>query len=154
MTEIERIQDQMKRAYDGDPWPGPSLKKALDGVTAGMASRRTVAEAHTIWEVVLHVAAWKEVARLRLEWKPVTEPEEGDFPQVTETNAEAWARALELLETNHRKLLEVVTDAGDEWQFDKLVPVGGKSVYETLHGILQHDIYHAGQIMLLRKGSA
>lgn len=151
MTEIERIQDQMKRAYDGDPWPGPSLRKALDGVTASVAARRPLAGAHTIWELVLHVAAWKEVARQRLEWKPVEEPAEGDFPTITETNEEAWAGALELLETNHRKLLEVVNDAGDEWQFDKLVPVGGKSVYETMHGILQHDIYHAGQIMLLRK---
>ena len=151
MTEIERIQDQMKRAYDGDPWPGPSLKKALDGVTAKIAARRPLAGAHTIWELVLHVAAWKEVARQRLEWKAVEEPAQGDYPQVTETTEEAWAGALGSLETNHNLLLELVSNAGDEWQFDKLVPVGAKSAYETMHGILQHDIYHAGQIMLLKK---
>lgn len=150
MTEIERVQDQVARAFNGEAWPGVSLKAAVAGVTAQQASQRPLPNSHTIWEIVLHVAVWKDVVRRRLEWEPVEAPPEGDYPAIPDQSESAWQGALDLLETNHRKLVDVIKASGDNWQFDRIVAVGASSVYETMHGVLQHDLYHAAQINMLR----
>ena len=67
MTEIERILDQLKRAYEGDAWHGPSVREALAGVTAQQAHARPLTNAHSIWELVHHIAVWENVGRRRLE---------------------------------------------------------------------------------------
>lgn len=84
MTEIERVVDQMRRAFHRDAWCGSSLREALDGVAFDRAAARPLKNAHSIWEVVLHVAAWKGAVRQRLAGEPVRVPEEGDWPPVAE----------------------------------------------------------------------
>ena len=148
MSEIERIADQLRRAYAGRSWHGPSLREALAGVTAERAAARPVAGAHSIWELALHAAAWQGVVRRRLEGEEVTEPEEGDWPEVGETDDAAWGRALARLDESHRKLLRTVSSLDDSRLGER---VGGVSLYAHLHGVAQHDIYHAGQIALLKK---
>ena len=61
MKEIERILDQLKRAYEGDAWHGPSVKEVLAGVTAEQAHARPPGNAHTIYELVPHIAVWEDV---------------------------------------------------------------------------------------------
>lgn len=58
--ETERIADQLRRAWEGDAWHGPPLKKALDGLTARQAAAHPIAGAHSIWDLALHIAAWQE----------------------------------------------------------------------------------------------
>lgn len=150
MAEIERIKEQMKRAFEGNAWPGGALREALQGMTADEAARHPIANAHSIWELVLHVAAWKGVVRRRLEGETVQTPPEGDFPPVEETDEEAWQSALALLERRHRELAEKVDSLADS-RLEEPISEGMSSVYVTLHGIIQHDLYHAAQIALLRK---
>ena len=87
MTEIDRITDQLQRAFKKDSWSGPSLQEVFAKVTADCAAARSVEKAHTIWEIVLHVAAWKGVVRQRITGEPVRVPEEGDWPVVIDTSA-------------------------------------------------------------------
>ncbi len=157
MTEIEKTIDQLQRAFKKDSWSGPSLQEVLAKVTAEIAAAKPIENAHTIWEIVLHLAAWKSVVRQRIEGKPLRTPEEGDWPAVTDISEDAWRKTLALLEQRHEELVKVVRVLTDERLDDILITEhsretgGGVSGYITLHGIIQHDLYHAGQIALLKK---
>ena len=159
MTEIKKITDQLQRAFKKDSWSGPSLQEVLANVTAECAAARPIENAHTIWEIVLHVAAWKGVVRQRMEGEPVRVPEEGDWPAVTDTGVTAWQNALAKLERRHQELVQAVEKLSDADLENILITEhsretgGGVSCYITLHGIAQHDLYHAGQIALLKKAS-
>ena len=84
MNEIDRIADQLERAYRGDPWYGPSLRSVLAGIRAEDAARHVIPGAHSIWEIVLHLTGWqREVAR-RLRDGVCREPAGGDWPAAPE----------------------------------------------------------------------
>lgn len=156
-AEIERIDDELRRGHDGDPWHGPATLVLLDGVTAEQAAARPIPGAHTIWELVLHMAAWtREVAR-RLRDGQAREPEDGDWPPVTDTSGRAWAAALERLRASreelHAALAAFPAEHVDEIVGDERSPALGSGVSFAvhLHGLAQHDAYHSGQVALLRK---
>ena len=152
MTEIERIQDQLKRAYEGDAWHGPAVLEALAGVTAQQAHARPLRNAHSIWELVQHIAVWEDVGRRRLSGDraqiAISTPE--DWPPPEDISEEAWERAKAALDRGHQALVEAIART-PETRLDAPVFEGMSTVYVTLHGVIQHDIYHAGQIAMLKK---
>jgi len=158
MNEIARIVDQLEREHAGDPWHGSPLSVILEGITWEQAAARPVAAAHSIWELVLHMAAWKNEVRHRLSGEPAREPEEGDWPAVGAVSPDTWTAALERLELAHRLLVSAVKDFPEQNLYIPIndareqVPGAGTTYYELLHGIVQHDVYHAGQIAVLKKG--
>lgn len=150
MSEIARIEEQLRRAFEGPAWSGPSVREALDGVTATQAALRPIPGAHTIWELTLHIAVWEDVVRRRALGETFHPTDAEDFPSVEVTTASAWADALAALAAGHRALRDVVA-AFDERKLDQPLTPGGASGYVQFHGAAQHDLYHAGQIVLLRK---
>ena len=150
MTEVERITDQMRRAFDGKAWCGSSLRAVLADVTPEEAASKPIPNGLSIWEMVLHLAAWKGAVRQRLAGERIKLPVDGDFPPVRDTSGEAWAGALELLERRHAELREALAGVDDS-RLDEPIVEGMASVYVTLHGSVQHDLYHASQIALLKK---
>jgi hypothetical protein len=154
-AERDRILDELRRAWDGDPWHGDALHVILQGLTAEAAGARPLAEAHAAWEIVLHLSAWtNEVAR-RLRDRVARDPAEGDWPRAGGT----WDVAVDALARAHAGLLEAVA-AFPPSELDSVVgeardrPLGaGVSYAVMLHGVAQHYAYHAGQIALLRKGT-
>ncbi len=150
MSEVERIVDQLRRAYEGEAWHGPPLKQILAGITAEQAARRPVANAHSIWELVLHIAVWESVVSRRLAGEIVQPSPEQDWPPVRDTSEAAWKKALAELERGHMQLRQSIAALSDARLMDK-VPGKDDSVYVLLHGVVQHDLYHAGQIALLKK---
>jgi uncharacterized damage-inducible protein DinB len=150
MSEIERIADQHRRSYEGEAWHGPSLRELRDGVTAEQAARRVVANAHSIWELVLHIAVWESVVRRRLEGEALEPTGEEDWPPVRETTAAAWKKTLDDLERGHVSLRQAIASLGDA-RLEDTVPGKSYSVYFMLHGLVQHNLYHAGQIAILKK---
>ncbi|MGH9863503.1 MAG: DinB family protein [Candidatus Acidiferrales bacterium] len=153
MGEAERIADQLRRAYEGEAWHGPAVREALAGVTAAQAARRPLREAHTIWEIVLHIATWESVVRRRLEGEEIGElsPEQ-DWPPVRDTSEAAWKKTLADLEKGNQQLRDVMAGLTDS-RLEEKVPVKGYSVYYMSHGVIQHDLYHAGQMALLKKAA-
>ena len=158
MNEISRIVDQLEREHSGDAWHGSPLSSILAGVSHTQAAARPIPAAHSIWELVLHIAAWKNEARRRLSGAPAGDPLEGDWPAVNETSQAKWEEAREHLEDAHRLLVSAIkgfpepklfTPTNDPRHDDTTVAA---SYYELLHGIAQHDCYHAGQIAILKKG--
>ena len=150
MSEVERIVDQLRRAYEGEAWHGPPFKQVLAGVTAEQAARRPVANAHTIWELVLHIAVWESVVRRRLAGEVTDPTPEQDWPPVRDTSEAAWKKVLAELERGHLQLRQSIALLSDTQLSDK-APGKDYSLYGMLHGVIQHDLYHAGQIALLKK---
>jgi len=152
-SESARIADQLRRAFDGEAWHGDSLFEILEGVTAARAAARPIAGAHTIWELVLHVAAWDGAVLRRLGGASVELADAENFPPVTDASAAAWRAALAQVRRGHAELVAAVASLPDS-RLDDMVP--GKegahyTFYYMLHGVVQHELYHAGQIALLKK---
>jgi uncharacterized damage-inducible protein DinB len=153
MSEAARIADQLRRAFEGGAWHGDSLFEILEGVTAAQAAR-PVARAHSIWELVLHIAAWDGAVRRRLGGSAVALSEAENFPPVADASEAAWRKTLAEMRRVHEELVAAVTAYPDS-RLDDIVP--GKegthyTFYYMLHGVAQHELYHAGQIALLKKG--
>jgi uncharacterized damage-inducible protein DinB len=152
MTEIERILDQLKRAYEGNAWHGPAVKEVLAGVTAEQAHARPLRNAHSIWELMRHLAVWEDVGRRRLEGDraqiEISSPE--DWPAPSDTSEAAWEQAKAALDRGHEALVEAIARV-PESRLDEPIFEGMSTVYVTLHGVIQHDLYHAGQIAMLKK---
>jgi len=152
MTEIERILYQLKRAYEGSAWHGPSVREALEGVTAKQATKRPLANAHSIWELAHHIAVWENAVRRRLEGDraqiALASPE--DWPPVDDQSETAWEQARVALDRGHRELRDAIARV-PESRLDEPILESMSTVYVTLHGIIQHDLYHAGQISMLKK---
>lgn len=153
MSEIQRILDQLKRAYEGNAWHGPSVKEVLAGVTAAQAHARPIANGHSIYELVRHIGVWEDVGRRRLEGDPaevpISSPE--DWPPADDTSEAAWEQAKAALDRGHSALIEAIKRVNAS-RLDDPILAGKSSVYVTLHGVIQHDLYHAGQIAILKKG--
>jgi len=153
MKETARIADQLSRAYSGKAWHGPSLKFILRGVTAEQAAARPIPAAHSIWELVLHIAAWdRAVCERIVSGKDTTLPPEQNFPAVLDTSDIAWKKALKKLDQGHRALVSAIQDFKDS-KLDRKLGNRDYSFYITMHGAIQHDLYHAGQIAILKKAT-
>jgi uncharacterized damage-inducible protein DinB len=152
MSELARILDQMQRSYDGKAWHGPPLQTLLANVPALVAHARPVAGAHTIAEIVLHIAYWKDAAVRQLAGEKVRPSEAEQWPTAGNDEA-SWKVALSLLDSRHKALADAVGRLNDERLTDP-TPVRDFNVYVLLHGVVQHDLYHAGQIALLKKAAS
>lgn len=152
MSEIERIETQLKLAFEGGAWHGPGVLETLEGVTARQAAAHPVTGAHSIWELVVHIAAWESACRRRLGGDRAELTTIEDWPPVTETSEAAWAMSKAALIEGHRKLRESIAFLTDA-RLDEPILQNMPSVYVTIHGVIQHDLYHAGQIAILKKAA-
>jgi uncharacterized damage-inducible protein DinB len=157
MGETDRIVDQLQRAYNGDAWYGPSVRAALEGVGARQAAERPEPTAHTICEIVLHMTAWTREVTRRLRAGVARDPEEGDWPAVTAADDDDWRAIVAALDAATEELARAISVLDDGQLEDRIGDVrdralgSGVSRYVTLHGLIQHHVYHAGQISLLKK---
>jgi uncharacterized damage-inducible protein DinB len=155
MSETARIADQLRRAFQGDAWHGDSLLEILEGVTAAQAAARPVKHAHTIWELVLHITAWDGAVRRRLAGAAVDLSDEQNFPSVMDPSENAWRRTIEQARKVHNELVDAVIAFPDQRLEEKVPGKKGEpdwyNFYYMLHGVAQHELYHAGQITLLKK---
>ncbi|WP_375415749.1 DinB family protein [uncultured Hymenobacter sp.] len=159
MPELPRLLDQLRRAFDGDAWSGPSLLATLDGLSAAQAAARPLPGAHSIGELVRHLASWAETVAQRVARQQLVPAVAADWPPFpAEATDDAWQAALQELRAAHAHLLAAAV-ALPEAALDTLLqappnqPAGAPtSGYVLLHGTAQHYLYHAGQVALLRKG--
>jgi uncharacterized damage-inducible protein DinB len=150
MKEVERITDQLQRAFRGEAWHGPAVMEILEGITSQQAAARLGNAVHSIWEIALHIAAWERAGLMRLQGDRAQLPTEEDWPAVNEASEPAWKQTRRALEQGHEKLVHAISHL-DESRLDEPIIEGMSSVYVTLHGIIQHSLYHAGQIAILKK---
>ena len=156
MSESTRIADQIRRAFEGEAWHGDSVLELLAGVHAATAATHPIRNAHSIWELVLHIAAWDGVVTKRAGGTAVTLSDEQNFPPVKDTSEAAWREAIEYAKHTHNELVKAVAAFPDS-RLREQVP--GKTedyndFFYMFSGIVQHELYHAGQIALLKKYKA
>jgi uncharacterized damage-inducible protein DinB len=151
MTQARRLSESVERSMTGPMWHGPSLADLLGDVSHTEAAARPVPSAHSIWELVLHMAAWAEIVRQRLGAAEAPDlTREQDWPPVGEASAEAWRSAMQRLKDAHRDLAADVAELPDA-ALDKRIPGHDHTVTETVHGVIEHDAYHGGQVAVLKR---
>jgi DinB superfamily len=153
MSEIHVLLEIVSRAYNRRSWHGTNLRGSIRGLTAAEAAWRPGADRHNIWELVLHAAYWKYAV-----WRRLSGSRKGSFPlkgsnwfdRSDPRKAKLWKDDVSLLDRTHRLLHEAIGKLSQE---DLRGPVPGSTVtnFELVAGIAAHDLYHAGQIQLLKR---
>ena len=158
--ELEHIAESLRQSLSGDPWHGPSIAALLADVTPVDATAHPVAGAHSIIELVLHVAAWTQEAGSRLRGNPPGIPAIGDWPASVGDAGTAWASARRTLDQAHADLLELVQRLPAGRLSDRVgdlreASLGtGVSCAVMLAGLAEHNAYHGGQIAILKRALA
>lgn len=146
-TEIEKIVSLLKRTFERGAWHGPSVKEVLKGIDGNLAAKR-LTNTHSIIELVAHMISWRRYVINRLQANnSFVVSDEMNFPK-----REDWDNVLHELEESQQQLLDLI-EKFPVYKLSELVPVSEQNYtyYTLLNGIIHHDVYHAGQIMLIRK---
>ncbi len=149
MTETQNIVEQLRRALEADPWHGPSILQVLEGVTAEQAAAHPIADAHSIWELLLHITAWVRAIDARIQNKAIELEGDANFPPVRQVSEAGWKAAIDDLRRAHADLYATVERLSDA---DLTAPVPNRPYDRAfmLHGLPQHHAYHGGQMQLLK----
>jgi uncharacterized damage-inducible protein DinB len=153
-AETKRLDEQLRRALEGEAWHGPSLLESLAGLSAAQAASHPIAGAHSIWELVLHLASDYDLVLRRLagDGRQLTPAE--DWPACPASTEDNWRQTVQELTRLNEKLRQAIRDFPAERLDDPLVPEVGYTAYTQFIGVTQHNLYHAGQIVLLKRALA
>lgn len=153
-TECKRSARELASTINGEAWYGDSLREILEGVSAEQARSHPVPNAHSIWEVVVHLDAWIELFSGALEGKPIPPwpgmPVETDWPRPSAADDEAWRASLHSLFEHHLQFVEQMKTFGDD-RLESTVPGRSYDFHQMFQSASLHAAYHAGQIALLKK---
>jgi uncharacterized damage-inducible protein DinB len=150
MIEQERIRWLIERIRDGYGWHGWDLAALLKDVTAAEAAAMAVAGSHTIWQIVLHVITWREIASDRMAGREVALPtKEQNWPVIRDDSEAVWAKVKMELEDSRSRFIDGLTRLPAS-RLEETVPGEPYTFVDMLYGVLHHDIYHAGQVAVIR----
>jgi hypothetical protein len=152
-TECSRIADQLRGAFEGEAWHGPSLKELLGGVTAEQANAHPIAGANSVWDLVLHIEFWTRAALQAIDGVDMPKmagTASGDWEPIKDASTAAWSEAKNKMFQTGSQLAGAMEQFGDS-RLQETVPGRQYEFYYLFHGIVQHSLYHAGQIALLKK---
>jgi uncharacterized damage-inducible protein DinB len=150
-SESALIAEQLRCAFNGVAWHGPAVLELLEDVDAATAAAKPLPGVHSIWELVLHVAVWDGAALRRLDGEKFQPEGTANFPLVPKLATEAaWRKAVAHSKRTHNMLVKTVA-ALPESRLRERVPGKKYDFYFMLHGVAQHELYHAGQIAILKK---
>jgi uncharacterized damage-inducible protein DinB len=153
ISEPAFLADQLRRAFEGDAWHGPALLELLEDVDAASAAAKPLPDVHSIWELALHIAAWDAAALRCLAGAKIQLTGAANFPVVPKPTDVAWRKAAAQVKRTHDTLVKTVA-ALPESRLRERVPGKKYDFYHMLHGVAQHELYHAGQIAILKKAQA
>lgn len=152
MSEIQLLLRQLDQAYERKSWHGTNLRGSIRGLTAAQAAWRPAMGRHNIQEIVVHAAYWKYTVRRRF-----TGERRGSFPlpgsnwfERAAADNGRWRADVRLLADMHAQLRAAL--ASLDPRALARTPVGSTvSNRDLLSGIIAHDLYHAGQVQLIKK---
>ena len=153
MSEIDRILAHYDQVLGGSAWHGDPLWQILDDISPKAAAARPLPSAHTIWEIVAHMIFWEGVVIERLHGRRAGLVEEKNFPPMPEVNEDNWRKTLEDLHASNAAFREALAKL-DPAKLKELSAAGKRTYYDEAHGIIEHHVYHLGQIALLKKAAA
>jgi uncharacterized damage-inducible protein DinB len=152
-AEIEHLLELLDEGFNKAAWHGPNLRGSIRGVTAREAAARPGSGRHNIWELVVHAAYWKYAVRRRLRGEKRGSfelPGSNWFERPSDRSEKAWRADVALLEQEHRRLRETVSSIQPQ-ELERRSRGSRTRVRRLIFGIAFHDVYHAGQIQLLKR---
>lgn len=150
MPKTQDILDHFDGVLNGDAWHGDPVWQVLDGITAQQAAARVAPSVHTIWEIVMHMTFWENVAAQRLAGRRAGLVEELNFPATPAAKEDTWRATLDQFRASNRAFRQAL-DALDTGKLDERTAAGKRTCYGEAHGLIEHHVYHLGQIALLKK---
>ncbi len=151
-SEAGRIADQLRRAFYGSAWHGPAVLQLVKDIDAKTAVAKPLDDVHSIWELLLHIEAWDRAGLIRLSGQKCQMTGKKNFPPVTSSTDALWRETVAQVKGTHDELVETVAGLSESRLRDQ-VPGKPYDFYHMLHGIAQHELYHAGQIAILKKAA-
>lgn len=153
MLETKHLKNQLYRLYEGEVWHGPSIKEVLTGVLPSTATTRITPQSKNIAEYLQHLINWRTFALEKMtggDSFDIILNSEADWSTINELSQEQWNELIENYEESQTELLEVLGTYSDR-KLEAIVPGRKYSFAMLIDGIIHHDIYHSGQMMLIRK---
>jgi uncharacterized damage-inducible protein DinB len=152
-SEVNQLLFLIDSAYDRVSWHGTNLRGSIRGLSVREAAWRPGRDRHNIWELIVHAAYWKYIA-----WRRLTGASRGSFPldgsnwfvRPESASLKALRADIALLEQMHRTLRQAIADLKPR-DLDRRPRRSKVSMRALLIGIAAHDLYHAGQIQLLKR---
>ena len=152
MHDVQRILKQYDQVLNGPAWHGDPIYEILGAVSAKVAAARPIAKAHSIWEIVGHMTFWEEVATRRLVGLRAGLEEERNFPAMPDITDANWRKTLDEFRASNQSFREALQQLAPS-RLDEMSAAGKRSFYGEAHGLIEHHVYHAGQIALLAKAA-
>jgi len=150
MKESDRLISLFQKLYNGSPWIDVNLVSTLSKITASQAQKKALPNANSIWEIINHLISWRINVLQRMQGKQIKTPDNNYFEPVKDGSDTAWKETLHQLETTHKEWIDFLSRI-ETTQFENIYPGNEMTYYEHIQGILQHDTYHLGQVVLLSK---
>jgi uncharacterized damage-inducible protein DinB len=149
MQERERLIKLFNDHYDGSPWLDVSIADQVDSVSHAMAKKK-IGNCNSIWQLVYHMMHWRLQNMKRISGKIAPAPDHNFIVDIQDTSAQAWEQLRVDFSKTHEDFVQFLSQY-DEGDYDKIYTPNGHTYYEHIQGILIHDAYHLGQIVLLIK---
>jgi uncharacterized damage-inducible protein DinB len=149
--ELERIEAQLRLSFEGGAWHGPSVLEALEGVSAENACEHPIDGVHSIWELVLHLSGTYRLVLRRLVGDATQITATEDWPTVTAAMLSEWQDTIKTLRELNGKIRQAVLRFDSDRLDEPLVAEPPYTAYTQFIGLTQHDLYHAGQIVILKR---
>ncbi len=154
-SDLEALGQDLHEVYDGEPWHGSSITEVLKGIDAAVAARRSIPNAHTIWEIVLHMTAWTREVASRVRGAAAKSPPE-DWPAARFGGGEPGWKAVKDDLAGAQKEIEAAVaalKADDLVRWIENHEGTSCTVGTVIRGLLQHHTYHEGQIAILKRAA-
>src|SRR5262245_17358487 len=152
-SEVERLAEQLRRSFEGEAWHGPSVLEVCVDVTPEVAGLHPIPGAHSILELVLHLTGTYRLVLRRLKGDGRQLSAEEDWPAPPAATADAWREALDTLRALNQELRRAVLAFPEDRLDAPLVAEAPYTAYTQFIGVTQHDLYHAGQVALLKRAA-
>ncbi|HPG11997.1 MAG TPA: DinB family protein [Chitinophagaceae bacterium] len=150
MKETKRISKLFEDLYNGGPWIDVTITTTVERLTAKQAAQKPPAGINSIWQILNHLISWRKNVLQRVKGKVISTPDHNYILPVSDTSAKAWANTLKKLEKSQQEWLEFLEQIKTN-DLLKTYPKNQMTYYDHIQGILQHDAYHLGQIVILSK---
>ncbi len=150
MKESSRIASLFDKLYNGDPWIDINLVSVLHSISAKEANKRPLPNCNTAWELTNHIICWRQNVLQRVQGEALITPNNNYFEPIGDCSVKAWEATLKKLALTQIQWLAFLKEC-KTGSLEKQYPTNEMTYYEHIHGIIQHDAYHLGQIVLLVK---
>ena len=135
--------------HDGSPWIDVNFMDSLKNLSPEDAIKKPY-DLNSIWQLLVHIISWRKLNMQRLQGSQVNTPDHNFILPVTDTSETAWQNLLNEFRNSNQEWLNYLSSINDA-ELERINETNGMSYYKQIHGILQHDCYHLGQIVMLSR---